>query len=60
MIDERRKCENYMNARISSQTTSGWYDIVPADKGATVWRKDTTNQWTNYNAPGPQLVQRVK
>jgi hypothetical protein len=61
MIDQRRKCENYMIARTASKSTkSKWYDIVPAEKGAKVWRKDTTNQWTNYNLPGPQLVKRVK
>ena len=57
MIDERRKCENYMAARVSSKSTkAGWYDIVPAPKGAKIWRKDTTNKWTNYNVSGPMRV----
>jgi len=61
MIDQLHKCENYMAARVASKACGGrWYDIVPAEKGATIWRKDTTNQWTNYNLPGPQLVKRVK
>jgi hypothetical protein len=63
MIDRRHKCVNYMVARLSSKGTKagqGWYDIIPAEKDAVMWKKDNSNQWTNYNAPGPQLVKKVK
>ena len=38
MTDIFRKCENYMNAR-GERMGGGWHKIVPADVGATVWRK---------------------
>lgn len=58
MTDLKHKCENYMKARIPNVT--GHHSIVKAEEGATIWRKSTTNQWTNYNAPGPSRVPKKR
>lgn len=37
MTDSLKKCQNYQKER--DHTTKGFHKIVPAEKGATAWRK---------------------
>ena len=42
MTDVLHKCENYMEQREKSgsgKAGRGWHKIVPAEKGAEVWRQ---------------------
>lgn len=41
MVDEKHKCENYMNARENSGV-KGWHAMSTAPKDAVVWRQKTT------------------
>ena len=59
MVDERRKCENYMTAREKSGV-KGWHAIEPAAPGAVIWKQKTatvggndsyTNQIRRVNRP---------
>lgn len=36
MTDDKRKCENYRDAR---QNVKGWHDIVPAEPNSVVWKQ---------------------
>ena len=52
MTDLKRKCENYMKARVATRV-GGHHEIVPAEKGAKVWRKNNSGPWTGYDDIGP-------
>ena len=52
MIDTKNKCQNYMEGRIKSGVL-GFHKIELAPNDAKTWKKNTTNQWTNYNESGP-------
>ena len=56
MTDSKRKCENYRHALKKSAGKNDSYDLQPAEDGATVWRKNTSTKWTNYNVDQPQKV----
>lgn len=51
MTDEYHKCENYMNARTKSGCKEKWYDIVPAESDAEIYKKQNpgTRYWKAYN-----------
>lgn len=49
MVDEKRKCENYRDAR---QNVTGWHDIVPAPKDAQVWRQKSSTIGGNRDDGG--------
>jgi hypothetical protein len=54
MIDERRKCENYRDARENSGV-KGWHDIQLAESGAKPWRQKSATVGGNKC----ESVQRV-
>lgn len=56
MVDSLKKVENYRDAVVASYPKQTHFKITPASIDAKVWKKNVTNQWTNYNAPGPQRV----
>ena len=56
MIDSQHKVDNYKKALEASDVKSFWYKVEEAPKGSTVWRKDSSNKWTNYDSPNPPLV----
>lgn len=63
MTDLLKKCENYRDSRQSSMKgghakAPGHYEIKAAEPGSKPWKKDTSSQWTNYDAWGPVRVPR--
>jgi hypothetical protein len=52
MIDLKRKCENYRDAR---GNVTGWHDIIPAAKDAKVWRQKSATVGGNRC----ETVQRI-
>jgi len=56
MTDSQRKCENYQKALKASDIKSHFYDVQPADADASIWRKNTSTKWTNYNDDRPKKV----
>lgn len=55
MIDDYKKCENYMNAR---QNVIGWHKIEEAPEDSTVWKQKTCSikgSGDKRNS-GPQIV----
>ena len=55
MIDQIHKVRNYRDDLITSGHDD-WFDIKPAPKDAKPWRKNNSNQWTNYDSSNPPLV----
>lgn len=49
MIDQKYKCENYMNAR---GNVIGWHTIVPAIPGSIVWRQKSATIGGNKDDGG--------
>ena len=56
MIDSEHKVENYKKALQASDIKTCFYDIESAPAGSSVWRKSSSNQWTNYDCSNPPLV----
>jgi len=57
MVDSLKKVENYRDAVLVSHLThSIHFDIRPAQNDAKVWKKNSSNQWTNYDSPYPQKI----
>ena len=56
MTDSKKKCENYRKALKASAIRGEFFDLKPAENGATIWRRDTSTKWTNYNASGPKKI----
>lgn len=61
MTDLEHKCHNYRKAREATRSVQGHHAVVPAEEGAVVWRKNTTTEWTGYNAPpAPDKIPKKK
>lgn len=60
MVDKLNKVSNYKIQREKTQGTvasRGWHIIIPAPKDATIWKKNNSCQWTNYDAPAaPKII----
>lgn len=53
MIDTLEKCQNYRMARIHS--TTGWHDIVVAEKNTNTWRQKSATIGGNRVTTVPRV-----
>lgn len=56
MVDEKKKCENYMKSRKSS--CPGWHRIELAPPNSDVWRQKSATIGGNGNNCGPIRINR--
>jgi hypothetical protein len=56
MIDEKKKCENYMKSR--EPNVKGWHKIELAPAGSDMWRQKSSTIGGNGNNCGPVKINR--
>lgn len=55
MIDDKKKCENYRDAR---RAVAGWHSIESAPKGSVQWRQKSATIGGNKDISGPAIHNR--